>query len=542
MNFYRPGVEANAEYQRFPHQLLHENLGEFPNFDATGAQQFRRQDVNPGEDYAIRVQELKANFKWRVNDVVKVRLDVFGMYKEGERQANAMQECYAHDSGLIPNTTPGKNCHVLSQAQHIDWQTTEVKPVVELNFGPVVAEYSRPMRVFNQNDQNVLRLYDSGGTATSEFGQPRYMDYGVVPDSFTQIDQLKLSAELNDNNKFYAFLFAGDTRKNSDIVPPTPLPPGTAFEAPEGDQRISNRQFNGVDVRWTNTSIENVTITTYGRTVGENNEPASFLIPGAETRPGTVGSTSVPIEDDPTQITPINYQRTQLGAKGVWRPFGKGFGLGGLAINGGYEYSVIHRVGLDAPTGGDDPPFESSIVEEETRTNAITIGPSVRWLSQLDTYLKYRWSNTQDPLFATNSHESASGNTFDYQAFALNSALPTQDNLIEIGGTSMPSDRFMLNAWLGIDIQSQNIGQAVVVPGWPGGDGVEHAHELGYAELSLRHQRRLPRRRPVDPQRRGRLLLELHRSGRGLRPRRGSYLHPLRNSQTRGASPPSPAS
>ena len=111
------------------------------------------------------------------------------------------------------------------------------------------------------------------------------------------------------------------------------------FVQPDSDERVSNRQFNGADVRWTNTTIKNVTITTYGRSAAENNEPAAFLIPGEETRPGTVGSTSVPIEDDPTGITPINYQRTQLGTKAVWRPFGRGFGLGGLAINGGYEYS-----------------------------------------------------------------------------------------------------------------------------------------------------------------------------------------------------------
>ena len=153
LNFYRPGLEINADYQRFPHQLLHENLGEFPNYDVTGTEQFRRQDVNPGDDYAIRVQELKANFKYKVNDALKVRLDVWGMYKEGEREARAMQECYAHNSGLVPDATPGKNCHVLSQMQHINWQTTEVKPVVELNLGSVVLEYSRPMRVFSQGDQ-----------------------------------------------------------------------------------------------------------------------------------------------------------------------------------------------------------------------------------------------------------------------------------------------------------------------------------------------------------------------------------------------------
>jgi hypothetical protein len=486
LNFYQPGVEANVDYQRFPHLLGHENLGEFPSGTAldnndNGAagiharqQQFLRQDNNIGEDYAFRVQELKSNFKWTVNDSVKVRLDVWGLRKEGERQANAMQECYPHtftttDPTLAapPAQTGGNgatsHCHIVSQMQHIDWQTTEVKPIIEWNLGPVVLEYSRPMRVFTQDDQNVFRFYDSGGSAASEFGSPRYMEYGVAPDSTTQIDQLKISANLNCDNKLYGFLFNGDTQKKSDIVPPVATG-STPFVPPEGDQRISDRHFNGADVRWTNTSIENVTITAYGRTVGEQNEAAAFLIPGEETRPGTNVSNPA-IEDDPTQITPINYQRTQLGTRYVWRPWGRGFGLGGLAINGGYEYSVIHRVGLEVDTGSDDPPFQGTIIEEETRSNTITIGPSVRWSPELDTYVRYKWCNTDQPLFATNSHQSASGAGFDYRALALNTALPTQDNMVEIGGTLMPTDRFMLNAWLGIDIQSQDIGQALVVRG-----------------------------------------------------------------------------
>ena len=32
LNYYRPGVEANVNYQRFPHNLGHENLGEFPDY------------------------------------------------------------------------------------------------------------------------------------------------------------------------------------------------------------------------------------------------------------------------------------------------------------------------------------------------------------------------------------------------------------------------------------------------------------------------------------------------------------------------------
>lgn len=481
VNFYRPDHEINFDYQRFPHNLGHENLGEFPNFTSNSATvplaaQFRRQDANPGEDYAIRVQELKANYKWKVSDGFKVRLDVWGMYKEGERDARAMMECYGHPDGLVPNGFVNRNCHVLDQMQHIDWQTTEVKPVVEFNLGWLVVEYSRPMRVFSASDQVVSRYYDSRSSATGlptardEFGDPRFMEYGVVPDNFTQIDQIKMSGELNDCNKIYSFLFAGTTRKRSDISPPIAspssgpavLPPGqppfSPFPLPPSDERISTRRFDGADVRWTNTRIENVTITTYGRIVEERNEAAAFVIPGEETRPVTPTNPTGTIEDDPTGIVPINYRRAQLGSRFLWRPFGGGFGLGGLALNGNYEYSVIHRENLAVGTGNDDPPFNhGELIEADTHTDMFSFGPSVRWSPQLDTYVRYKWSSTQSPLFATNSHEDA-----DYRALALNSALPTHDNLIEIGGTWMPSECFMLNAWFGIDTQNQHFGQALV--------------------------------------------------------------------------------
>ena len=79
--------------------------------------------------------------------------------------------------------------------------------------------------VFSANDQSVSRFYDNGSSTplatTNEFGAPRYMEYGVVPSSTTQTDQIKISANLNDTNKIYSFLLAGNTHKESDIVSPT---------------------------------------------------------------------------------------------------------------------------------------------------------------------------------------------------------------------------------------------------------------------------------------------------------------------------------
>ncbi len=278
LNYYQPGAEANINFQRFPHDLGHENLGEFPanTVDAPTFKQgyqFREQDLDPGEDSAIRVQELKANFKWKVNDVLKVRLDLWGFHKEGERQVDAMQECYnAYDGhpSVTPAPTAPTNCHVLTQMQHIDWLTTEVTPAIELKLGPVVAEYSHLIRQFTANDEDVYRWYQS--SVTSLFPAGQYMQDGVVPDSTTQTDRLKLSADLNDNNKIYSFLFLGNTRASDTVLSTGALP-----LQPEGEQ-VVNQQFSGADVRWTNTSIKNVTLTAYGRTVAQNNEPQATLI------------------------------------------------------------------------------------------------------------------------------------------------------------------------------------------------------------------------------------------------------------------------
>ena len=43
------------------------------------------EDLNLGQDYAIRVEELKSSFKLLASNDLRVRLDVWGMNKEGTR-------------------------------------------------------------------------------------------------------------------------------------------------------------------------------------------------------------------------------------------------------------------------------------------------------------------------------------------------------------------------------------------------------------------------------------------------------------------------
>jgi predicted porin len=426
LNYFGPAVEANIEYQRFVHNYGHDNLGQFTDSGSTAAstQPLIRQDLNTGEDYAIRVQEFKESFKARLTDDIKVRLDVWGIYKEGERQADSTQECYHYQTAGNPPTGGGSHCHILSQMQHIDWQTTEVKPVVEWNLGPVVIEYSRPMRTFNQSDQTVERYYAFEGFPAS------YSPYSLVPDNTTQIDQLKLSAEVNDCNRLYTFFYTGNTRSEGEGVQPG----GTIID------EVNNRRMNGADVRWTNTAIDNLTITPYARYVKEIND----------------------FSDSADTTFPVNYERSQVGVRSQWRPFGGGFGLGGLAISSEYEHGDLHRANLDFPQDS----INADLDEEHTISNIFSIGPSVRWSPCLNTYLKYKYYNSDDALYGVAYHSSSYGqpfgDTFEYTAQSTNTALPEHDNIVELGGTWLPSNNFMLNGWVGIDAQSQSEGQLVI--------------------------------------------------------------------------------
>ncbi|MEI8373720.1 MAG: hypothetical protein WCJ35_12905 [Planctomycetota bacterium] len=432
VNLYKSGVTANVLYERYPHQLDHDPLSQFTDFDANPKPGFNptiviKQDLNVGKDYAIRVQEVKANFKGRLTENLKVRLDVFGMDKEGERQARGSTLCF-QDQGN-PQHFKGSHCHVLSQSQSIDWQTLEVKPAVEWKLGSVIVEYSRPMRSFSQNDQIVNRQYT--GVALGSFESPVSLPYAIVPSSFTQIDQLKVGAEVTDTNKLYAFLFNGNTHKESGAMPP---------DTPD---RESSRSFRGADVRWTNTLIENLTVTSYGRIIEEDNQPVAFPIPGEE-------NTDNPDQLDILGVHPINYKRSEMGSKFQWRPFGRGFGLGGLAIDGGYEYAVLHRSYASFPLEGTIINRTSpTITEENTISHAVSFGPSVRWSPQLDTYVRYKWFNFRTPLFGV-----------DEALLTTNSSLPEHENLVEIGGTWMPSDRVLLNGWIEVDIR-QSSGRAI---------------------------------------------------------------------------------
>ena len=155
-----PGFRANVEYDRFIHALSPDPLTNFPQPVADPANpgnylpvagEFIAEDLNAGEDYAIRVQQLKAKFQGDLTDKIRWRLNVWGLRKEGERQVTALADCFDHQQ--IAGDT--RQCHVLGRRQRIDWLTTELEPGLEGKWGAVTVSYSRPMRSFRSHTRVV---------------------------------------------------------------------------------------------------------------------------------------------------------------------------------------------------------------------------------------------------------------------------------------------------------------------------------------------------------------------------------------------------
>ena len=149
--YFTPAYTANLRYQRFLHRLDHDPLTNLPP-QGSGAE-IVKEDLNVGEDYAVRVQDIRTDFSGKLTDNVKYQLDVWLRRKKGERQALGTHHGMPADGFFC------RKCHVLSQRQEIDWMTTRIEPAIEARFGAFTAEYSRPMRIFGQNDELVTRSY-----------------------------------------------------------------------------------------------------------------------------------------------------------------------------------------------------------------------------------------------------------------------------------------------------------------------------------------------------------------------------------------------
>ncbi len=399
--FYGPELTIKFDYERFLRQLDHEPLAAFDLDSGPPAADDKvvGQDLNVGEDYAIRVQQLEERIQGQLTNNLKWRVDLWGMRKTGERQTTAMAHCFNIDPnpGVQNNT-----CHVLSQKQNIDWTTVEVKPILEAHLGDAIVEYSRTMRGFGQNDQVVDRTYSrfNYSPANGVVGPP--FVYAWVPENFTQIDRVKISQPVNVANQIYANLYLGNT---------------------ENKFRDTNRGFSGYDLRWINRAVDGVTLTAFAKVDAQNGElPTTFLT----TPPFGIGSGPADRYEPGSLRHPVEYNSGRFGLKGRWQSKSKTW----LSVAGGYEFVELARDYAD---------YDGTFTQEDTRNHLINVGPYMRVSHNLDTFVRYRGRIVNNPLLG---YKASDGQ--------FNTNQPEQDHGVEIGGTWSPTPYFMTTAQFGI--------------------------------------------------------------------------------------------
>jgi len=408
---YNPRWSADVEYDRFPHHL---DFDRYLNFPATQANPPADPDVPPLavehvdgiQDQAIRVQELDAKFKGKITENIGWRLEVWGMRKHGERQQAAMSHCYNLGGGA------GRVCHISSQSQRIDWLTMEVKPVIEARFGNLTAEYSRTMRSLSTDDESLTRNYNHF------FHEPWVSigthPFGVVPENYTQIDKLKLRYEVSDDTDVYTNMLVGDTHNKFSEL---------------------SRGFHGIDARVTNRSIDGLTVVGYSKWYVENT-----TYPGVFNDYNYIGG----LQPEDTLHRPVGYDKTSVGIKGRWRPGRKRWSSSGLSLTSGYEYAVVAREWADYYLTPNEPADVGNmpllLAQQDTKSHIVHAGASYRWSRHLDTFLRVKTEQIEDPLLGLSE-----------RMYDLNTNQPEDINTVEVGGTWMPSENFLLSATFGTE-------------------------------------------------------------------------------------------
>ncbi len=430
--WYNPMFSVDVDYDRFIHRLDHKDLNGY----SLGANDVVvTDDLNLGDDYAIRVQELDVSFKGRITDNLKWRLDLWGMRKRGERQVASTQHCF--DSGV------DSQCHVQSQRQRIDWVTSRIEPVIEGNFldGNLNVEYSRPMQYFATGDETTQRFYDHFGffqspDPVSGEGGAGFYDYALTPENFMQIDRLKVQAIMTCNDTVYANLLTGNL---------------------ENKLRETNRRFYGYDLRWTNNYFDRLTFNVFAKYFTERQQaPQFFLGIDEQVEPinGDMQLSGIRFSDI---HTPLNYSRTKAGFDLRWKPCIGNWEPQKLRIKTGYEYTQLDRDHGNYVIGDSSrgvPPLDPALVYSlpDSTTHMIYVGADRQFTCALDGYVRYKVYLTDDPLYGLRLGDENYGSG-DVTTFS-NTALPERRHVVEVGGSWNPNEWFGATIYAALENRS----------------------------------------------------------------------------------------
>ena len=259
------------------------------------------------------------------------------------------------------------------------------------------------MRSFSQNDGVVLRSY--GGFHGYDYAGN--FPYAVVPDTLSQMDRLRLSANLPGRTSVYSSIHRGDTRNQV---------------------RDTRRDYYGFDIRVTNRYTRGLTLNAFTRYNRQQNQLPPFLVP-PEGDAVSVPTSIIP----PYGLRhPIDYARIAAGADSTWRPFV----TSRVAFTVGGEVGQIKRSYADYVI--QDPP---EIVQQgSTPYTSYSAGTTTKWHPRFDTYVRYKGRQISRPLFGVNLYSGQ-----------RNTNLPEREDLVQFGGTWAAADNLITCASIGIE-------------------------------------------------------------------------------------------
>jgi hypothetical protein len=434
LQYYGPNMKFKGDFQTYLHRLNNDPIDNInsntplpvPPPLTSG---IYKTNLNAGDDNAIRVEQVNAALVTPLNENVKLRVEFFQQRKFGDRQANAVAHCYSAQG------IPGRPCHLLSQPQHIDWNTVELTPRVEGRWGPLTIEYARLMRQFSQNDQLVSRDF-TGFSPEIIVGT---FPYAIVPDTTTQMDQLFLHADLREKTDLYGFGYLGRM---------------------DDSFRHITRHLSGFDARLTDRSVKGLLLSAYATgNYQDTTSPTTLLNDETQFLAPADALSRIPL--------PISYQQTTAGFRSRYLPYFSEPLFSHLAFTGGYEYQVLNRTNaVFTPTMSATTPTLNRLVfdEPKTTTNTVYAGVQQPWTATLDSYARYKILWVADPLYGFRETDGA-----------VNSNLPQQRHIVELGGGWYPAPNFGVSVQQQFDV-SWHDANISVVPG-----NVTHFNESSYS-------------------------------------------------------------
>jgi len=454
VQYYGPKSQGFLDFTRFIH--AEEHVG-FDNMNASAlvpgagpgsGQPVIAQDLTKGQDFAIRVNQYEMKYKYNLvgqpnkdSSWVTAGINIWDQQEFGDRQASGTTHCFTAKLSVTPGQQA--SCHLVSQVQSIDWNTFEVTPVLEAQFGRINIQYSHTLRTFSAHDETVLATYTDGGAnilgaATAPYSQ---FPYDVVPGSTTNIDKVRIGIDVNDHNHVYAYGY---------------------FSEIENSEAGVSRELGGADVRWTNTDIKGLNLTTYFKNYNQSgNRPTAFTSPDF-----TQGLTAKQVAAELGGLRdPYGFNRYTAGEKFSWRPWTADCAslLSRLCFTGGYEFDYLIRTNENFynPSLSALPPAYYAtatspiLYQPNTTTNSLYVGVQVPWTDSIHAYANYKLKFIRDALV---------GITLD--SGAVNSNLPDLENIFEFGADWFPSTCFGASFNQSFDISSRE-GGPQAVSGFP---------------------------------------------------------------------------